>query len=269
MATPGRVTPPLSSLRDILEGSLPYQSSIYVVFARNERCVHVFSVDVNIRYEIALAQKFRRDQMNESTRRYYDAACTEMNLTSADDVCGFYNGLDNNQMRLFEFVCDGDDDRKHEDWANAIYITYSRSMEHNDIKHILGELSPFDQEIYGDLKDHVMSDDELHEIKIGVNTNSSRYTIFKLEQRVEIADFALVNDGYIFGEVIVNSYMGKNERNFRAFAACDLLRVYASQERTKEDLPVHTISMINEALSVGMPIENSWPVIFHDHLVFD
>lgn len=258
MSTTRPVTPPIKSLREILEGNLPYASSVYIVFVREEGRIHIFSSDVSTKYQIAKGQRCGADNMRSDVRKYFDKKIFEWNVSYEDDLSGFYNGLGSRQMGFMRSVCKNGLDQEHDDWENAIYVNFVDRLSDDKVSSVLGSLGAIEEDVHCGLR---LCEREPNYIEVTMNDETTKYTIVKVSRRSVYFGDETFQDGYEFLGVGFSPKMSSNDINRIRSKCLDLLRVVINDERNMTRLSEDTYKMICTALDSDSP----WAVVTHSH----
>lgn len=265
-----------------LSGDLPRQSSVYVVFSKQQEAIHVLSLDVSAKYSIVRAMRPELiDQIaeNESGNGrvpvgdgLFATPQQHMLLQHIDemmrsdyyqgnDKVGFYNGVPGRTIisrfcpeSLIAGVATFDQ-----------FCPYNRyHLPQERLRDIMGSIPDVQDSVHGPVESSGIGG----EGKFAVSMNQSHfspspYIIAKLDRLCCLHEHQF-HDEYVFCEKMLSSAMNHEDLERVRNSAVNIMGLLANR-RTGSYVPIDPL--IKQI--IGQSLACRWTIHMHDHIVID
>jgi hypothetical protein len=250
----------MATLTNILQGELPVQSAVYVIFALREKAIHVISRDVSSKYTImqglsADTQATIRGHMNQATIRGHKSS---LPLDGGDDKAGFYNGIDSSA--LFELIqaqpIHGTDAAQ----ADLYSLPYTRfSIPQDMLQGCINPSPEIEEQAYGPLE-LVACGGGQSTLAVSLSRWPSGYAVLKIDQLCAICKYEL-GDSTFMPETILSAKLNSFDLERVRTSAVNLVRDVLPHSGGYEPIPDNYDFIFQTSKA------QAWPIIMHSHIV--
>ena len=252
-------------LVELLQGELPYQSSVYVIYSVRERRIDVISCDVNSKYSITrgLIQSEESPAVRSDLIRYLN----ESTIHNGCEFSGYFNGVSPDP--LLNLMSDDTTERPilmnldvmNED-ANSCLIPYTRyTLTAHQKDRCLGQepIIRVEERMYGpwNLESSAFGDGDL---SVSLPQQASRYIFAKLDtfSSFNIGEEEIPPNYASTDEFCLSSKFSQNDIGRLRDNAVDLVRLIIERPGY-EPVSAHIEMVVKKSM-----VEN-WPVRKHEH----
>ena len=250
-----------AELIQTIQGELPYQSAIYVIFAVREKRIHVMSQDVNSKYAIVDSLLSCQDSIQR--RGHIERFFHESIINDGSDCAGFFLGV--SPGRLLELLST-DNSRailcnceiRNTD-GNTVVVPYTRyHIPGSLISSHLGPtpITEDEEKVYGSLKYHSRFGDG--DLGVSLPLYASFYVFAKIDMTGFIHEHEFSEDEFL-PETFLSSNLNADERERLRNCAVDLVQQTHQHAPSYDQFPPQVARIISASSS------ESWPIQFHDH----
>ncbi len=264
-----------------LAGRLPRQTSVYVVFDREEEAIHVLSLDVSAKCSIVRAMRPELlTQIAGNDRRDGDVAVGDgmfatpqqhmllqhlEDLMQSDyyegsDKAGYYNGVPGRIiMSRFcpQAAVTGLEVIDMMVPYNRYHVSEERLREEMDIIPVARD------GVYGPVE--LVGGGATGELAVNMNMSHfqpSPYIIAKIDQLCSLCEHQFHED-YIFCEKMLSSEMNGEELEQVRNSAVNIMDIFVNHPTGYEPIDPNMRGIIRQGLS------GHWTIRMHDHIVID
>ena len=255
-----------TQIKAILEGTLPWQSAVFVIADKSQKRIHVLPVSVNSRYAIAESQYLSSDDLSVEAAGYLKDKCDELNVIECDDKNGFYMGRNAVDLGLFALFCDSKTKMKKYIDTDSI-LPYTRYIiPLAKVQNILGGQPDVKTRNYGPIKYQLCESGGFDKLAVSVNDLATDYVLFKIDQTAMMGEEQL-SDGYIFLEQLLSAQWTQEQHSLIAEKATNLIGqlIFTQHDHNYDAVPVPIMNTIMKSMFGGTP----WPVTIHEKCTFD
>ena len=254
-------------LVELLQGELPYQSSVYVIYSVRERRIDVISCNVNSKYSIT--RDLIECEVSPGMRSHLNRYLCESTIHNGCDFSGYFNGVSPDP--LLNLMCDNTTfrpilmnfDVPNQD-ANTVLIPYTRYHLTEEQKlRCLGQepIIGVEERMYGPWKLESLALGE-GRLSVSLPQKGSMYVFAKLDtwSCLSLCDNRDLPEYAGCDEFILSSKFTKNDIGRLRDNAVDLVRHTIEHPGGYEPVNPNIERIVKKSMV------ESWPVRTHDHL---